>query len=352
MYNLTDENELIEFLKDEGSADYNNEKWLIPEGKLDDEQYRVLNRNDKDFIVSGCAGSGKTILAIYRAKKIVQEKKGSCLFIVFTKVLKRFIENAMEDVENNLNNINIFYKDEFLGIIKEEEEIIKYDYIILDEVQDLDESFIKKLKERCNKQIICLGDNDQQIFEDFNNGTTLESIAKTIDIEEFEKLNRNYRVSKSIAEFAGRIIDDGGKLIKSCKNDYGMKPKILKFTSIDAELDNIIDIVEKEALTDVAILAHTNSIAEQIVKYLKSKNKEVEYKYNDLEDIDFKRRCIKVLTYHSSKGLEFDTVFLPNCEISIREYNYREALYVACTRAKKRLYISYNDKLSEFITLD
>ena len=64
------------------------------------------------------------------------------------------------------------------------------------------------------------------------------------------------------------------------------------------------------------------------------------------------------MTMHASKGLEFDNVFIPDvnenvipnskavteCEIE----EERRMLYVAMTRAKKRLYILYSNSIRSY----
>lgn len=66
----------------------------------------------------------------------------------------------------------------------------------------------------------------------------------------------------------------------------------------------------------------------------------------------YRENCdVTLTTVHSSKGLEFDTVFivdLINDEFPSREYlngelleEERRLFYVAMTRAKKRLFLSY-----------
>jgi len=62
---------------------------------------------------------------------------------------------------------------------------------------------------------------------------------------------------------------------------------------------------------------------------------------------------VHIMTYHASKGLEFDTVFLPDCNEGIIPYRKsvtpeqieeeRRLYYVAMTRAKERLYVLYLD---------
>ena len=75
---------------------------------------------------------------------------------------------------------------------------------------------------------------------------------------------------------------------------------------------------------------------------------------------------IKIVSAHSSKGLEFDTVIIPNLEDNIYPYNPfnidseeidnvleidRKLLYVAMTRARKSLYMFCNrSNKSRFIS--
>jgi DNA helicase-2/ATP-dependent DNA helicase PcrA len=68
------------------------------------------------------------------------------------------------------------------------------------------------------------------------------------------------------------------------------------------------------------------------------------------EDIN----AVKLMTIHSSKGLEFDTVFYPAVserfsKKDMSSEEFREELrltYVACTRAKRKLYISHADNIA------
>ena len=50
------------------------------------------------------------------------------------------------------------------------------------------------------------------------------------------------------------------------------------------------------------------------------------------------------MTYHSSKGLQFEAVFLPNCESN----DNKNPLYVAMTRTYQSLYILHSGNLSNF----
>lgn len=79
------------------------------------------------------------------------------------------------------------------------------------------------------------------------------------------------------------------------------------------------------------------------------------------QDDDTRRNVVRVLTIHTAKGLEFDTVFVPGLiENQFPSYRLknedeyeeeRRLLYVAMTRAKKMLYLtSYKNKVEGYPT--
>ena len=85
-------------------------------------------------------------------------------------------------------------------------------------------------------------------------------------------------------------------------------------------------------------------------KYLKENNVNIEYignKYGDLsKSLELKK--IIFMTYHSSKGLDFDNVFLPF--MSIHSNIRNEILFmVGMTRSKKNLYLTYSGTMHEYI---
>jgi superfamily I DNA/RNA helicase len=80
--------------------------------------------------------------------------------------------------------------------------------------------------------------------------------------------------------------------------------------------------------------------------YFDKKGFNVEAKINMNMNIDFKSSNPKLLTYHSSKGLQFEAVFIPNCNVSDKED--RNPLYVAITRTYQYLFIMHSGDLSPF----
>ena len=74
--------------------------------------------------------------------------------------------------------------------------------------------------------------------------------------------------------------------------------------------------------------------------------------YSDLDEMDETAGCVNIATVHSAKGLEFKTVFVVGLEdgtfpisrgmeSTFEMEEERRLMYVAITRAEKRLYLSY-----------
>ena len=61
-------------------------------------------------------------------------------------------------------------------------------------------------------------------------------------------------------------------------------------------------------------------------------------------DLDFSSDNPKMMTYHSSKGLQFEHVFIPEC--TVEDDDNRNTLYVAVTRTYRALYIMHSGNLS------
>lgn len=71
--------------------------WMIIESELDEDQIKVLMAtNDKSCLVSGCAGSGKSVLALIKAQRIQKEKGDNYQIIVFTKALCNYMNAGRE----------------------------------------------------------------------------------------------------------------------------------------------------------------------------------------------------------------------------------------------------------------
>lgn len=316
--------------------------FYIKESEFDDYQVKVVQRRiDKSFIVKGCAGSGKSILALWKVKQIQEENKGSFYFVVFTKTLKKYMEDGIKEI--GLNDSRVVYHWEWENKL----DAPNVDYLVVDESQDFSEDDIRLFRARANKALIMYGDSAQQLysFRQENPPISIEEIA-VLTKYPMEQLMFNHRLPKKIARFAEYIETSGDDLAERCKTEGIELPKILEYNNLKEQLDAIIDLIKNRGYDDTGILFPKNEHVVYAYNYFKKQGLEVEAKFNRSIDLDFSTSLPKLTTYHSSKGLQFEAVFLPDCEeISDATQN---ALYVAVTRTYQDLFVMHSGNLTHF----
>lgn len=326
----------------------------IKDSQLDDYQIQVINRkSDKSFIVKGCAGSGKSVLAMWKAKQIQDAVLGSYLFIVYTKTLVQYMWDGIQEVGLDNRFITTFNKCfnwrkiDDNDYCRENWRMADADYIIVDEAQDFSEEDLGIIMQHARKALFLYGDSAQQLYS-FVRGKKTLSMGDIQYKTRFpmENLVFNHRLPKKIARLAQEINAEGEGLSDRCCNEGSEKPKILRYASRDDEFDNIIKLIKNKGLEDVGILFRNNKEVESAVSYFKRNGLEVESKIGEKMDLNFSTDKPKLMTYHSAKGLQFENVFIPDCSVEGAEE--RNPLYVAITRTYANLYIMYTDHLSSF----
>ena len=237
------------------------------------------------------------------------------------------------------------------------------DYIVVDEAQDFTQEKIDMCKNAINKSMMLYGDSQQQVYQ---NTLSIEQIATYLNLTQKELL-KNYRLPKLIAGFAAYLGDDKD-LEKKCVKPGIEKPRVKKFPNWQTELDFIMNEIRTRNYTDVGILLpfntgtgapfnnfHRNVLT--VKEYFDSKSFNHEYKYRndkgyDNMELDFDSDLPKVIPYHSSKGLQFETVFIPFCDFPGHDKwfigKYKNPLYVALTRTYKNLYVTHSERLTPF----
>lgn len=326
--------------------------FYVKEEELDDYQVKIINkRTDSSFIVKGCAGSGKSILALWKAKQI-QENGNSFLFIIFTKALKQYMKDGIAQIGLSVNNVEnynqCFYWSKDGETWKQGNwKKGQFDYLIVDEAQDFSREDILLFKSKATKALLLYGDSAQQLYKFFTDKTAI-SMHDMASITKFptEQLVFNHRLPKKIARLAEYINNENDDLENRCRKEGTELPRILKYNSLFEELDAIAEIIKNRNFEDVGILLRNNDEVIKVSDYLSRKGLSVEAKVYDKVELNFNSSNPKIMTYHSSKGLQFEAVFLPECTVS--GIDDRNPLYVAITRTYHSLYIMHSGNLSDF----
>jgi len=308
----------------------------------DDEEMRAIKESmDKHLIVTGCAGSGKSIVALYKAKAI-QEAGYSYCVIVFNKTLKDYMSAGFVDLKLNGK---VYTRGEWDKLQRP-----KVDYIIVDEVQDFSIEEIRNIRLSANKYMFMFGDSNQSIYQSLKATTTIEELCKEFDIASPLILNNCYRLPKSVAPLLPYILKDIEYIEGRYKNENANTPYIIQAESYNEQLKMIHhDIIKKGNLKEVGILLPSNDMVLQVASELVVNGMEVEIRYRgedvekskQFDTLNFNNTAPKLMTYHSAKGLQFETVIIPLCP-SFRNISELKRLYVALTRTYRNLYILYS----------
>ena len=110
-------------------------------------------------------------------------------------------------------------------------------------------------------------------------------------------------------------------------------------------------LLAKESVNRLVEEAKETPEIQEFLDGIVEKKKKIKQALENSRSLNVERKGVRLMTMHAAKGLEFDTVFLPSLNegvlpsrhaVSIPEIEEeRRLLYVAVTRARKRLYLSF-----------
>lgn len=318
----------------------------VDEESMDDDQLDLIDMEiGKSMLITGCAGSGKSVIAMYKAEQIAKTG-ASVILIAYTKSLSAFMREGSDK-----DKLNYSFYHHYLW--KEKLKKPSADYIIVDEIQDFTEEEIKEFMNAANVAYLFFGDSAQSIYKQYGKNTiSIEHISKLTGLTPLCLYN-NYRLPRAIAKITQAYVgvDVNPYEDKVYQNKEKRLPHIIQYEDFDKQILAIEKIIEKNAETlfsqSVGILLPNNDLVIDTCVKLQNLGVQVEFKYNDdesgnyVDTLDFSSSNPKILTYHSAKGLQFDTVILPMYAGASDEES-KKALYVAMTRAMHQLYIMYS----------
>jgi len=257
------------------------------------------------------------------------------------------------------------------------DKIPNYDYILVDEYQDVNSTQIKLLDILDAKNMFIVGDPRQSIF-----GWRGSDVSYILGFEEkypdceIITLTKNYRSSKPIVKLINESIKKMQLPDLDTVNDDKADLKLLNFSSEMEEFDYLINEIQasKLPLNEIFVLARTNRLLNDLSNLMKARNIKHIRRSDEMKasmNIIAKQDEITLATIHGIKGMEAELVFLigatsqnfpckgtehPVVEmIKVNEYDKEEEerrlFYVGMSRAKKSLRITYSgSKPSYFIT--
>lgn len=300
-----------------------------------------------------------------RGKGLSKERKTA-----IWAVLDRFGRGLREDGRWSWLSL----ADEAARLVSEREQR-PFRHVVVDEIQDLHPSQWRLLRAAVPigpDDLFLTGDPHQRIY---GNHVSLRHVGISVTGRS-TRLRINYRTSAEILRWSMGVLgdiaiadlDDGLDSLNGYRSAlHGAPPEIAAAGTAAEEAEDLALAIEQwredgVALADIAVVGRTNQIARDVAHALRKHDLPTA----DLRDVD--ADGVRVGTMHGLKGLEFRCVAvagvghhnlpLPQAVVPAEEDPVRHALdvqqercllFVACTRARERLRVSWSGTRSELL---
>ncbi len=344
--------------------------------KTDAELYDMVlppnSKQEKAFIrlivtfVTLIKSSCKSIQEVLRQTKSARDERSTFIIKnIFQPVYERYIAGL-----KNSNQID------FTDAILQATEIchsshpVKYEYIIVDEFQDISVdryNFLKVLREgNPPAKLYCVGDDWQSIYRFSGSDMALfNQFSNYFGSTEINKIETTYRFGEPLVSLSSQFIQRNKAQLKKDIHPFNPQAKTeLQFCAYERrDYCNVIgQLVASIPVDKTIFLLGRYSFDDYYLSFLyKSVKKDSRFFYF-IGD-----RKIEFLTVHKSKGLEADYVIILQCNkdtygfpsmvsddpvlnyvlTKSDQYPYgeeRRLFYVAITRAKIKTYILYDKR--------
>ncbi len=297
-----------------------------------------------------------------------QKESATMVFAVCNYIEAYMRKHGLRDFADQLvDTISLFETHKEL--------VPQFDYVLIDEYQDINSTQIKLVDILDPKNIFCVGDPRQSIY-----GWRGSDIRYILNFEEkypdcdIITLTKNYRSTEHIVDLINNSIKNM-KLAGLESAVGGEKDiKLLKFDREAAEFEFILQkiIASEVSGNEIFVLARTNRQLNDLSQLMK------ERRIKHVVRSDEIRRSaaagpdeVTLATIHAIKGMEAELVFVTGCTyanfpcrgsehpvvdmVKVEEYDKEEEerrlFYVAMSRAKNSLYMTYSgSKPTYFIT--
>lgn len=365
----------------------------------DDDQHKIFNLNpDSRYVVSGCAGSGKSSLALLFLEQILgrgeDSQKPNQIYYIATVhelvecVRKQFPRFNTPPKYNDYAISGAAWKDKVISDLQRRGQNRKGpflirgrkcmekaprgnnwidlgvnptpDYLLIDEAQDFDLPTLKAFAAAAKKGCVFYGDDAQKIIK---GGTNLDALCSALGIQRY-RLKRNWRLSKAIARFAqalpGQKTDDD--LVRRCRGEYNEKPFLVGQDSEELVRQYVLERCAKATIDDdVGIVLRSNRKIHDWYEFLSNAlgrgMVSARYSYDDVSPFGFttshydylRETPIKILRYEDAKGQQFRDVYLIADDSLMVDNDSLACFYVGVTRAERYLYVMYVGEKPAFL---
>lgn len=393
-------------IADQGSL-FNNGEASIKEHDLDKQPLpdlmKVMDMQQEQLarglgrghrVIHGVPGSGKTLILLYRCEYLAAVAAKPILVLCFNITLAARLRELM--IEKGIDNkVIVHHFHEWCGELLEQNDIAKpvcswpnyleqleksviesvdlglipcdqYGAIMIDEGHDFEPDWLRlisKMMDAEEGQLLLLYDDAQSIY---NKKSQLSFSLKSVGIQAQGRtsiLKTNYRNTEEVFEFSYQFAKH---YLKAQAGDseviplvqphsagrHSLEPELRQFESFELEVETIVSWLQrwnkerKVLWSDMCLLYRNKQQGKQIEEKLKTA--EIPYQWLATSKMKkafrFKESSVKLMTIHSSKGLEFPMVviaglgYMPSKKFDV--VSEAKLLYVGMTRSTEKLLLT------------
>ncbi|WP_034059316.1 3'-5' exonuclease [Lacinutrix jangbogonensis] len=302
------------------------------------EQQAVLNE-PRAIAVSGGPGTGKSVVSLWRHIQNHSMGRRNSLLLTYTVSLESYLRSSAQS-ENTGAGANVDRTYRWTSDNPPDH----FDEIIIDEAQDVNQHKYQQIN-GLTDMVSYTADDNQILYPD--RATTEEQLRNLFNNANFT-LRANYRNSIELVRFIRSLYPES---VISAGQQSGPKPQVICSDGVNDNqtqiIKDVIDIFEGDT-HNIAVLvpleSHVHYWHQELVEsgYTASKYVNTEEEMSVIQNIH-------VTTYKSCKGLEFDTVIIPNFNkfeafVEILDVVEKNDFYVVLTRSRSNLILIDHQK--------
>ena len=317
---------------------------------------------DQPLFVVGPPGSGKTVLALHRARMMVDTGM-SVKLATYNRMLRRLLEllgGGSIDVQTMHQFAWYDYKyrmgeeppqpveynndwETMLARVKDNQKCHNQFHMIVDEGQDLHQGFFRYASYVSNA-ITVFADDDQALSQD---RSTLEDIKAAANLNDPIILKKNHRNCPEIATVAEHFHSGRLPAASIVRSSTGELPRLVKLKNLESTATLVSNWYNTRG-GSIGVIFNRNETGNELQTMLRKKlpDKRVDMYTNDQKNegsIDMLSAGVTMLNKESVKGQEFATVFILELEsfIPCNTPVNKRAMYMMCARACDNLFLIY-----------
>ncbi len=349
--------------------------WKPPERKMGEQQLDVLRRcgavvdprHRRNHWIRGFAGTGKTVLLVHLAERILAEHdEASICLATYTHALKDLIASGLGRHLAGRTPVMTYYQ-----LLHEGR---RYDWILLDEVQDIPAADLRRIRALAGR-VVAAGDTDQSIYDKCSTESEIRDCLDLLD-PDIVSLETLYRLTQRIRDIACCVVPGSRLEGATTARMQEVEVTLAHAETAERETEWLWERLSRYSRVGKPAAA-LFSTRKDIRRFLRAVCRltgapEPRFQGKDYDAVnealqrdgvplqylgsghgsldESDRRSISyVMTYHSAKGLDFETVFLPGLTGRRTFWKDDEAiarrlLFVGLTRSRRNLFLSYHGR--------